>query len=190
METDMKREFKSTSKRELILVLVLGGLVFFGIVTVFKTIYFDPTNKRFPRYNSDSTNKRFPIYNSDSFLPSQGPLGKDESSGSVQIHFPIEYRDQRWQIKITSEGKEIYKINDTQDDGLSKSNPISISLPPGSYEYVLERPPYFAETGRFVVKRGTTIIVNGENWTTSDLPEMGLDGEAFNLVPKDPNTSQ
>jgi hypothetical protein len=174
----MKREFKSLSKRELILVLVLGGLVFFGIVTVFKTIYFD------------STNKRFPIYNSDSFLPSQGPLGKDESSGSVQIHFPIEYRDQRWEIKITSEGKEIYKINDTQDEGLSKSNPISISLPPESYEYVLERPPYFPETGKFVVKRGTTIIVNGENWTTSDLQEMGLDGEAFNLVPKDPNTSQ
>ncbi|MFP6586462.1 MAG: hypothetical protein VB814_02390, partial [Pirellulaceae bacterium] len=85
---------------------------------------------------------------------------------------------------------EIYKINDSQDDGLSNSDPISISLPPGSYEYILERPPYFPETGKFVVKRGTTIIVNGEKWTTSDLQEMGLDGEVFKLVPKDPNASQ
>ncbi|MCS5631825.1 MAG: hypothetical protein NZ744_13410, partial [Pirellulaceae bacterium] len=103
--------------------------------------------------------------------------------GYVQVQFPVEYRNNRWEIKITSAGKEIYKINDTQDDGLSKSNPISISLPPGRYEYILERPPYFAETGKFVVARGSTIIVNGEEWTTSDLQELGL-------VPLDPETSQ
>ena len=110
--------------------------------------------------------------------------------GYVQVQFPVEYRNQRWEIKITSAGKEIYKINDSQDDGLSDSNPISIPLKPGSYEYVLERPPYFAETGKFVIARGDTIIVNGENWTTSDLQEMGLDGDVFKLVPKEPDTNQ
>jgi serine/threonine protein kinase len=109
--------------------------------------------------------------------------------GYVQVQFPLEYRDQRWQIQITSAGKEIFQINESQDDGLSKSDPISISLPPGSYEYTLQRPPYFPETGKFVVKRGDTIIVNGQQWTTSDLQEMGLDLETFKLVPKDPNTS-
>jgi serine/threonine protein kinase len=112
-----------------------------------------------------------------------GSVWYQNRPGYVQVQFPIEYRNNRWEIKITSSGKEIYKINDTQDDGLSKSNPISISLPPGRYEYILERPPYFAETGKFVVARGSTIIVNGEDWTTSDLQEMGL-------VPPDPNTSQ
>jgi serine/threonine protein kinase len=106
--------------------------------------------------------------------------------GYVQVQFPVEYRDGRWEIKITSAGKEIYRINDSQDDGLSNSDPISISLPPGRYEYVLERPPYFPETGKFVVKRGTTIIVNGENWTTSDMQEFGLDDYGG---PKDPDTS-
>ncbi|MBT4725358.1 MAG: serine/threonine protein kinase, partial [Planctomycetaceae bacterium] len=81
--------------------------------------------------------------------------------GYVQVQFPVEYRDQRWQIQITSAGKEIYQINESQDDGLSKSNPISISLPPGNYEYTLQRPPYFPETGKFVVTRGATIIVSG-----------------------------
>ena len=110
--------------------------------------------------------------------------------GYVQVQFPVEYRNKRWEIKITSAGKEIYKINDSQDDGLSKSNPISISLPPGSYEYILERPPYFAETGKFDVTRGSIIIVSGneEVWTTSDLQELGLDN--FNPVPEEPNPSQ
>jgi hypothetical protein len=119
-----------------------------------------------------------------------GGIWYQNRPGYVQVQFPVEYRNKRWEIKITSAGKEIYKINDSQDDGLSKSNPISISLPPGSYEYILERPPYFPETGKFVVRRGTTIIVNGEKWTTSDLQEMGLDGEVFKLVPQDPNASQ
>jgi hypothetical protein len=114
-------------------------------------------------------------------------IEKDESSGSVQIHFPIEYRDQRWQIKITSDGKEIYQINDSQDDGLSKSNPISIPLPPGNYEYILSRPPYFPETGKFVVSRGVTIFVDGEHWTSSDLQELGLDDYGG---PKDTNASK
>ena len=52
----MRREFKSLSKREFIaLVLAVGGLVFFGIVMVFKTIYYDPTNptnKSSRRYKS------------------------------------------------------------------------------------------------------------------------------------------
>ena len=110
--------------------------------------------------------------------------------GYVQVQFPVEYRDQRWQIQITSKGKEIYQINESQDGGLLKSDPISISLLPGNYEYTLQRSPYFPETGKFVVTRGNTIIVNGKDWTTSDLQEMGLDGETFKLVPKDPNTSQ
>jgi hypothetical protein len=108
---------------------------------------------------------------------------KDGSSGSVQIQFPIEYRDQRWQIAITSAGKEVYKINDLQDDGLSNTDPISILLPTGRYEYVLERPPYLSETGEFVIEHGRTIIVNGTIWTTSDLQELGLDN--FNPVPED-----
>jgi serine/threonine protein kinase len=109
--------------------------------------------------------------------------------GYVQVQFPVEYRDQRWQIQITSDGKEIYQINESQNFGLSKSNPISISLPPGNYEYTLQRPPYFPETGKFVVTRGATIIVSGneENWTTGDLQERGLDGFG---MPKDSNTSQ
>ena len=106
--------------------------------------------------------------------------------GYVQVQFPVEYRNKRWEIKITSAGKEIYKINDSQDDGLSKSNPISISLPPGSYEYILERPPYFAETGKFDVTRGSIIIVSGEDWTTNDMQEFGLDDYGG---PKDPDTS-
>ena len=114
-------------------------------------------------------------------------IKKDELSGSVQIHFPIEYRDQQWEIKITSAGKEIYRINDSQDDGLSNTDPISISLPLGRYEYVLERPPYFPETGEFVVTRGATIIVSGRAWTTSDMQELGLDDYGG---PKDPDTSQ
>ncbi|MBT3891372.1 MAG: serine/threonine protein kinase [Planctomycetaceae bacterium] len=110
--------------------------------------------------------------------------------GYVQVQFPVEYRDQRWQIQITSAGKEIYQINESQDDGLSKSNPISISLPPGNYEYTLQRPPYFPETGKFVVTRGATIIVSGneEDWTTSDLQERGYDN--LNPVQEDTNTSQ
>ncbi|MBT4726716.1 MAG: hypothetical protein HOB29_17315, partial [Planctomycetaceae bacterium] len=73
---------------------------------------------------------------------------------------------------------------------LSKSNPISISLPPGNYEYTLQRPPYFPETGKFVVTRGATIIVSGneEDWTTSDLQERGYDN--LNPVQEDTNTSQ
>jgi serine/threonine protein kinase len=110
--------------------------------------------------------------------------------GYVQVQFPVKYRDQRWQILITAKGKEIYQINESQDDGLSKSDPISISLPPGSYEYTLQRPPYFPETGEFDMTRGLTIIVDGRNWTTSDLQELGLDGPAANRESKDSNRSQ
>ncbi|MGY8733029.1 MAG: serine/threonine protein kinase [Pirellulales bacterium] len=110
--------------------------------------------------------------------------------GYVQVQFPVKYRDQRWQILITAKGKEIYQINESQDDGLSKSDPISISLPPGSYEYTLQRPPYFPETGEFDMTRGLTIIVDGRNWTTSDLQELGLDGPAAKRESKDSNRSQ
>ncbi|MEC7565653.1 MAG: serine/threonine-protein kinase [Planctomycetota bacterium] len=109
--------------------------------------------------------------------------------GYAEVYFPLEFRQQRWQILIKDKNKEIFHINDNQSKDLENTNPVTIALPPGKYTFTLERPPYFANTGSFTIERGNTMVINGQKWDTSDLQELGLDGETEKLVPQHPEST-
>ena len=46
-----------------------------------------------------------------------------------------------------------------------------------SYTYALMRPPFFPNTGHFEMERGKTILIDGVDWETSDLQELGFTNE-------------
>ena len=100
--------------------------------------------------------------------------------GYIEVNFPIEYRDDRWAIEIKDDNqRNVVLLNEREADGHEDANPIRLSLGPGTYTYALMRPPFFPNTGHFEMERGKTILIDGVDWETSDLQELGFTNEGL-----------
>ena len=106
------------------------------------------------------------------------PLTKKYANrlGYVEVDFPLEYRKGQWTLEIKYKNKQtLFLLTERDAEGHEGSNPIRLPLAPGEYTYVLMRPSFFPNTGRFEMERGKTILVDGAKWMTSDLQEIGLE---------------
>ena len=97
--------------------------------------------------------------------------------GYIEVNFPVEYRDGRWAIEIKDHNNKNAVLIDSDADGHEDANPIRLSLSPGTYTYALNRYPFFPNTGHFEMERGKTILIDGIDWETSDLQELGFTNE-------------
>ncbi len=106
-----------------------------------------------------------------------GALWYTSRPGYVEVDFPIEYREGRWEIEIRDKNENrVLHLTERDAEGFDNSNPIKLSLDPGAYTYYMSRPPFFPNKGRFTMDRGKTILIDGSDWETSDLQELGLIG--------------
>ncbi|MAT13409.1 MAG: hypothetical protein CMM02_20610 [Rhodopirellula sp.] len=101
--------------------------------------------------------------------------------GYIEVNFPVEYRDGPWIIEIKDHNnKNVVLLTERDADGHEDANPIRLSLVPGNYTYALMRSiMFFPNTGRFEMERGKTILIDGVDWETSDLQELGLTNEVL-----------